>query len=430
MHSGSHKNPGDNDDFEPAARHSEGTPRGTGEIQVGPASLEPSASGTESEQDVDSCYEDYKDEQGRDYKDVRLLLPSPPSKNYETSENTLVYRLSEVTFGSILATYILGFIGFAATSIAVEANSPKGVASQDAVGTAEQSATTIFSYFVGTPRFGAVFLQVLIFVLISGTFAYLTSTMYMRYHLGILTMPTADVELSRFDFTIAVSQAGLFGLSMLVPQTFALCVALVLWAGTRRQNSQVDWLAEQYKRKLIDGIRTIPNDRLANVPKEYHPLLTREQRANLPRNTAAPSQRRIQGGGPRNVRPERKAEQDLLRNVKDKIDGSDLIGWHRVPKTNTIVVTALGVGLFVLPFLPWLKGELSLLGFLPTPPVEYLPWIYGVAAFGLCLGVIWHGQEQLIQGSKFIHNREGMDELDGAFCDLDKQLQRHIARIS
>jgi len=120
-----------------------------------------------------------------------------PSKAYKSSCDSYTYRLSELIFGSLLASYILGFVSFAAKSPLA---------------------------------------QILQSLFISVTFCYLTAAYYVTYHNSILTMPHIPNRGLRFDFLIAIFQAVLFGISMLWPKAFLVCLAASLMGVYLRQS--------------------------------------------------------------------------------------------------------------------------------------------------------------------------------------------------
>jgi hypothetical protein len=120
-----------------------------------------------------------------------------PSKAYESSCNSYTYRVSELIFGSLLASYILGFLSFAARN-------------------------DLAQIFQG--------------LLISVTFCYLTAAYYVTYHNSILTMPHIPSRGLRFDFFIAIFQAILFGMSMIWPNAFLIFLAISLASVFIRQS--------------------------------------------------------------------------------------------------------------------------------------------------------------------------------------------------
>jgi len=121
-----------------------------------------------------------------------------PSKAYEEAFGSPVYRLSELMFGSLLAAYVLGFIGFAAAY------------SKPSVAPVSGELAIAWQLIL----FRAPFL------LISITYAYVTAGFYVYYHAGIMTMPHMPLERIRLDFAVALSQAMFFGVSMLHPVLF------------------------------------------------------------------------------------------------------------------------------------------------------------------------------------------------------------------
>lgn len=131
-----------------------------------------------------------------------------PSKAYESSCNSYTYRVSELIFGSLLASYILGFVSFAARNDL------------------------------------APILQGLS---ISVTFCYLTAAYYVTYHNSILTMPHIPNRGLRFDFFIAIFQAVLFGMSMIWPNAFLIFLALSLASVFIRQTLVFTQLAKVFE---------------------------------------------------------------------------------------------------------------------------------------------------------------------------------------
>lgn len=135
-----------------------------------------------------------------------------PSEAYKLFRDAYTYRVSELIFGSLLASYILGFVSFAAKS-----NLP----------------------------------QILQSLLISVTFCYLTAAYYVTYHNTILTMPHFYSRGLRFDFFIAITQAILFGLSMIWSCAFLIFLALSLWSVYTRQTIAYTQLAEVFEDATI-----------------------------------------------------------------------------------------------------------------------------------------------------------------------------------
>lgn len=136
-----------------------------------------------------------------------------PSEAYTEATGSLVYRLSELMFGSLLAAYCLGFVGaIAALGSQLSAHGPLGV--------------------------GLLATQ---YICVSVMFTYLTTSFYLTYHVGILTLPKMPFDSIGRDFRIAVFQAVFFGLSLLQPALFPILLALNIFISSRRKN-------EEYKR--------------------------------------------------------------------------------------------------------------------------------------------------------------------------------------
>ncbi len=144
--------------------------------------------------------------------------PASPSVAYRQAIDSPVYRLSELMFGSLLASYVVGFIGLlAAKSVG---SNPHGL--------------------------WGIFLPAIQYTSVSLTFAYSTASFYLSYHAGILTMHHVPLERLRFDFLWALAQALAFGFSMLVPEAFPVFVAFLLIAGIYRQGIEHKGLAESF----------------------------------------------------------------------------------------------------------------------------------------------------------------------------------------
>lgn len=129
-----------------------------------------------------------------------------PAQSYNEAKGDLVYRLSELMFGSLLAAYVLGFVGFTAYL--------------------NPSSLNLL----------LVLPQLVTYLFISTTFAYLTAATYLSYHSDILTLPTMPLNRMRYDFIIAVLQGILFGLSMLFPLYFPLFFSIGLWISILRKS--------------------------------------------------------------------------------------------------------------------------------------------------------------------------------------------------
>lgn len=135
-----------------------------------------------------------------------------PSQAYKRATLSLVYKLSGVTFGSLLAAYSLGFISLIAAQKAESAS-------------------------IGLLRVVLLSMQ---YASISITFAYLTASFYLTYHTAILTMPKKELEGLGVDFSLAILQALCFGFSMLYPWSFPILLGInFLLTGIRQRELQI-----------------------------------------------------------------------------------------------------------------------------------------------------------------------------------------------
>lgn len=121
-----------------------------------------------------------------------------PSDAYNQAVASPIYRLSELMFGSLLASYVLGFVGFAAGKIA---SHPSDYAIP-AAGSWE-FLQHMLTLFVG----------LLPYLFVSLTYAYATAGLYLSYHTGILLMDHWPFKSLRLDFALALSQAFFLGVS-------------------------------------------------------------------------------------------------------------------------------------------------------------------------------------------------------------------------
>src|SRR6266508_334298 len=85
---------------------------------------------------------------------------SYPSASYDAATHAHAYRLSELIFGSLLAAYILGFVSFGTTIVGQ-------------IGELKPLAQAFSSVKL---------LQLLNYLMISGTFYYLTAAYYVTYY--------------------------------------------------------------------------------------------------------------------------------------------------------------------------------------------------------------------------------------------------------
>lgn len=164
----------------------------------------------------------------------------PPGINYQTASQSGTYRLSELMFGSLLATYALGFIG--GVTARIEHVSPPPV---------EGLIRFLYHELGGSIADGTLLLPTLRvlagsfdYLLISLTFSCLTASLYLAYHSGMLTMPQIPLRRLRFDFAVALSQASCFGLAMLSPVLFPVCLGAAIGLALFRQAYEVTKLEE------------------------------------------------------------------------------------------------------------------------------------------------------------------------------------------
>lgn len=134
-----------------------------------------------------------------------------PSHNYSHNIATFYYRISELMFGSLLASYILGFIAFAA--VLHLPPRPDGLPNQ--ISDALVDALTLHSFGLW------VFLQNIVISILYSSF---TALLYVNFHQSIVYM-ALDQRKASYDFFIATLIGITFGISMVFPQS------VIFWLG-------------------------------------------------------------------------------------------------------------------------------------------------------------------------------------------------------
>lgn len=145
-----------------------------------------------------------------------------PSESYDQAIDSPVYRLSELMFGNLLAAYVLGFISFIA-NLSLSPNS--------------NGFWDIVLWLLPIAKYTSI----------SIAFAYLTASLYVTYHAGILTMPHMPLLYLGFDFFLALTQAILFGFSMFFPRVFPIFLGVILIAAIYRQSREHKRLVEEFR---------------------------------------------------------------------------------------------------------------------------------------------------------------------------------------
>ncbi|MFH1970876.1 MAG: hypothetical protein ABIJ05_00625 [Patescibacteria group bacterium] len=166
---------------------------------------------------------------------------SNPSAAYKESLESPIYRLSELMFGSLLAAYVLGFIGFAVTI-----------------------------HQLGD--LWTIILQTMKYLGISSSYVCLTALMYLSYHSNILTIPSLPFKRIVYDFTLACLQGIFFGLSMVFPSIYIFLLGVnVLLAVLRQRKEHYD---------LVDVLYSnIPTVHAATKARETKELGKKEKKA-------------------------------------------------------------------------------------------------------------------------------------------------------
>lgn len=183
-----------------------------------------------------------------------------PSVAYKRACDAYSYRVSELIFGSLLASYILGFVAVG-TNLGHITRSPL-----------DMGWWTIIT----SPK-----LNFLVQAMsISVCFSYLTAAYYLTYHSSILTMPHFKTSNLRRDFTIAILQAVFFGVSVIRFELFPTMIAVSLLIVFFRQQIALRQLSAHFwgnifgeglklegneghrrRREFSDAIREINNNK-------------------------------------------------------------------------------------------------------------------------------------------------------------------------
>ena len=172
------------------------------------------------------------------FEDYQILRPSVA---YHQARASYPVRISELVFGSLLASYILGFVSVGANQLTWGKMERLDLIS-DAV----------------------------VYMTICCSFSFLTAALYTVYHNSILTMPNVPISDLTTDFLIAISQAIFFGISIVWPDTFLFCLALLLLLVFFRQETKFRALARYFYKKLDvqdgtgpagDGVRDKPKSK-------------------------------------------------------------------------------------------------------------------------------------------------------------------------
>jgi hypothetical protein len=147
-----------------------------------------------------------------------------PSEAYKNNRRTLPYRLSELVFGSLLASFIIGFITFAPTIQISDGYTLLGLS------------------------------QILQVLSISAIYTLYTSTMYMTYHQNILHIP-AKKSNSSYDFMLAALLGFSYGATSFDPLLTFPLIPLSLFLAYWRAR----FVVRNFQTYLVDIFVTLAN---------------------------------------------------------------------------------------------------------------------------------------------------------------------------
>jgi Transcription elongation factor, N-terminal len=173
-----------------------------------------------------------------------LYKRAKPSVAYKQAIESPVYRISELMFGSLLASYVLGFISLIAAHLA----------NPNAYG------------FMG------ILLPNIQYASISIIFAYLTASFYLSYHAGILTMYHRPLARLGFDFALSLAQPVCFGFSMLFPVWLPILLGVILLAGRYRQDSEHKGLADSFFYRICEPSLAVGSNENTQTTPKFAPL--------------------------------------------------------------------------------------------------------------------------------------------------------------
>ncbi|MBV9826812.1 MAG: hypothetical protein JO001_14220 [Alphaproteobacteria bacterium] len=176
------------------------------------------------------------------------------------------YRLSEAVFGSLLASYVLGFVGF----VAVYIQPPKRfVVTSVKDGVFEIAEKTPELATISQVQWYPEGVLTLNYLCISAIFSMFTALLYFNYHATNMHL-TSDQRTSAYDFFISVLIGVGFGFSMIVPLSLMFCIALLTVFALWRKSKVLRpvWLhIAAVRGALVRGID--PRDRTALTRYEH-----------------------------------------------------------------------------------------------------------------------------------------------------------------
>ena len=152
-----------------------------------------------------------------------------PSLTYKEARSTIVYRLSEAMFASLLATYIIGFVSFLAP---IWEGAPP-ILKRDPIESLQAIGETLNLLSV------------------SLVFSFMTASIYLKYNMSVLTMPSYDQYLGSRDFSFAVIQGLFFGASIVYPPLLSFWCGVLLLISIVIQFAEHNALVEVFNQVLI-----------------------------------------------------------------------------------------------------------------------------------------------------------------------------------
>jgi hypothetical protein len=193
-------------------------------------------------------------------------------------------------------------------------------------------------------------------------------------------MPTAAVERSPIDFTIAVFQALLYGVSMLAPQLHFLSIASILLVAMLRQDREFNDLSSHFTNQIL----------------KRQPLIA---------------------VGPATVSDSSQAQKKIKNEVKNIIIKSEMTGWRPVSKTTSRGIIWLIFGGFLALLFP------TALSFTQLSISTTLIFALYLCASLILFSLVLRGSlETMREGSRFINDKDALERLDQKYRALEEKL--------
>jgi len=163
----------------------------------------------------------------------------PIEKAFRNARESLIYRFSESVFASLLAAYIITFVSLAA---------PEFYSHPASFTQPHYNEGTVPLSLGDIAIFDKQWGKLIDLASVCLAYTFLTTAMFLKYNMAILTLPTYDLRLASRDFSFAVFQAAAFSISViwpfLLPLTLSLIIFLSLAILRYEINNLIEWLKD------------------------------------------------------------------------------------------------------------------------------------------------------------------------------------------